>query len=657
MMDDRERMDLLERRLKDVEAELRAMRRFFAESMDPSSTKLSALRPGDQSARQASIRTSLTDRVRSRTSTRTSVQTEQAPRRTTDLESWIGQNALLVIGVLALIVTVGLALKYAFDRGWISPEVRVLGGLLCGVAVALYGERMLLRQGLGRYGAGLVGAGAAICYVALWAAAGPFQFVPGLVGLGALLVLAVLVFLTSLRHDREELAAFAAIGAFMAPVLLGRGDSLEMLLAYSALVSTAGGIAAWRKKWQSAFIIVVLGLFAIAWIAVGNNPNEPWLALYLLVGTAAAVLAARSRGWDRTETAAAVLGWSTILLAAAGADGSWHWLYALGPAGLAALFALPVVRHHSLDQLVRGQEDVSLRGVWRDLLLFGIAVLAWAATVMLAFGDAEPTIGAWVLAGIGIAWLAWAVHSRSPELLAAGLATVTLAVWRGFEPSLQPAGWGVLGLLAVVLSRGTTLSLARTMSPALIALALFRLPELLSTRPDVDPAFTGTWPLVAGVVLVAAVLAAGPAWTDPDPRVERIGGIPQRGILWTLAGTVLFFLVTVEIETLLQQRGASTLASGFAVSAWWLIYAGILLAWGFVRDVKAVRIAGLLVGGLALGKIVLHDLSSLEALYRIGSFALLAGVALLAARAYHRQARQDSETTDTSPGQEDAGQD
>ena len=656
MMDDRERMDLLERRLKDVEAELRAMRRFFAESMDPSSTKSSALRPGDQSARQASIRTSLADRIRSRTSARTSAQTEQAPRSTTDLESWIGQNALLVIGVLALVVTVGLALKYAFDRGWISPEVRVVGGLLCGVAVALYGERML-RQGLGRYGAGLVGAGAAICYVALWAAAGPFQFVPSLVGIGALLVLAVLVFLTSLRHDCEELAAFAAIGAFMAPVLLGQGNSLEMLLAYSALVSTAGGLAAWRKEWQSAFIIVVLGLFGIAWIAVGNNPNEPWLALYLLVGTAAAVLAARSHGWDRTETAAAVLGWSTILLAAAGADGSWHWLYALGPAGLAALFALPVVRHHSLDQLVHGQEYASPQGGWRDLLLFGIAVLAWAATVMLAFGDAEPTTGAWVLAGIGVAWLAWAVHSRSPELLAAGLATVALAVWRGLEPSLQPAGWGVLGLLAVVLSRGTTLSLARAMSPALITLAVLRLPELLSTRPDADPAFTGTWPLVAGVVLVAAVLAAGPAWTDPDPRVERVGGIPQRGILWTLAGTILFFLVTVEIETLLQQRGASTLASGFAVSAWWLVYAGMLLAWGFVRDVKAVRIAGLLVGGLALGKIVFNDLAFLEALYRIGSFALLAVVTLLAARAYHKQARQDSETNDTLSGPEDAGQD
>lgn len=651
-MDDRERLDRLERRLEDIESELRVVRRFFAESMDSGSTGTSDPRRSKRKAAQSPERVSLADRIRSRTPMRRG----RAAHDAIDIESWIGQNALLVIGGLALVVTVGLALKYAFERGWISPEIRVLGGLLIGIAVSVYGENQL-RRGLGRFGAVLVGAGAAICYLALWAAAGPFQFVPAAVGIGALFLLAGLVFLASVRHDREELAAFAAIGAFMAPLLLGQGESVNILLAYSAFVSVAGGLAAWRKEWRSAFIIVVLGLFVMAWIAAGNQPTEPWMALYVLVGSSTTVLAARSRGWDRTETVAVFLGWGTLLLAASGADGAWAWLYALGPAGFAALLALPVIRHNSMELILGQLEAESRPGAWRDLLLFSPAVFAWAATVLLAFGEADQTTGAWVLAAIGVAWLAWALVSRSPELLTAGLATAALAVWQGFEPSLQPAAWGALGLLAAVLSRGDGLSLARAMSPALIALALIHLPELLSTRTELDPAFTGTWPLVSGAVLVAAVLAAGPAWTQPDPRVERIGGISQRGMLWTLAGGLLFMLVTVEIETLLRQHGASSLASGFAVSAWWLVYAGVLLAWGFVRDVKAVRIAGLLVGGLALSKIVVHDLSSLEALYRIGSFALLAGGALLAARAYHQRARQDSEAGETTSGRETSGGD
>ncbi|HKK08808.1 MAG TPA: hypothetical protein VKA44_07990, partial [Gemmatimonadota bacterium] len=52
---------------------------------------------------------------------------------------------------------------------------------------------------------------------------------------------------------------------------------------------------------------------------------------------------------------------------------------------------------------------------------------------------------------------------------------------------------------------------------------------------------------------------------------------------------------------------------------------------------RTVRLAGLAVSGLALVKIGLYDLTSLKALYRVGSFLLLALIALAAAFAYHRR--------------------
>jgi len=643
-MDDRERMDRLEQRLESIEAEQRATRRMLASQLDADSTRPGPAPPREPSYERAQSNRSIPDTVRSFTSP----HLPRAQGRTGDLESWIGQNALLVIGVLALVLTVGLALKYAFDQGWISPEVRVLGGLLVGAAVAVYGER-LLGRGLGRYGAGLVGAGAAIGYTALWAAAGPYKFVPNQVGIGALFVLAVLVFLTSLRHDRQDLALFAAIGAFVAPLVLGTGQAAEILLAYSALVSTAGGLAAWRRQWRMAFAVVVIGFFGMALIAQVGDPTEVWTALYLLAGTAGAILGARTSGWRWTETGVATLGWIPLLIAAGGAGGSWHWLYALGPVGLVALFAFPIDQSSPMDRLIRGQVSQSSRADLRDLWLFAIAVVAWDAVVIAAFGEAQTTTGAWVLGGIGVAWIGWALRSRSPEFLLAGLVTLAVAAWRGLDPSVQPAAWGALGLLAVVFSRGDVLSLARLVAPGLLVLAAFRLPELLATRPDADAAFLGTWPLVACAVFVASLLAAGPAWTEPDSRVERVAGISQRAILWTLAGGMLFFVMTVELDILFRQRGASALASSFAVSAWWIVYAATLLAWGFLRNVKAVRIGGLLVGGLALGKIVFNDLAFLDALYRIGSVALLAGVALFGARAYHQRARRESEEQDESP--------
>jgi uncharacterized membrane protein len=52
-----------------------------------------------------------------------------------------------------------------------------------------------------------------------------------------------------------------------------------------------------------------------------------------------------------------------------------------------------------------------------------------------------------------------------------------------------------------------------------------------------------------------------------------------------------------------------------------------------------VRTAGLAVAGLAAMKIVFYDLSELEALYRVGSFFVLAIIALAVAYAYNKKAR------------------
>ena len=56
---------------------------------------------------------------------------------------------------------------------------------------------------------------------------------------------------------------------------------------------------------------------------------------------------------------------------------------------------------------------------------------------------------------------------------------------------------------------------------------------------------------------------------------------------------------------------------------------------------KAVRVTGLVVAALAISKVAFYDLANLDALYRVGSFALLALIALVGARAYHGRAKRD----------------
>jgi uncharacterized membrane protein len=117
--------------------------------------------------------------------------------------------------------------------------------------------------------------------------------------------------------------------------------------------------------------------------------------------------------------------------------------------------------------------------------------------------------------------------------------------------------------------------------------------------------------------------------------------------LWLAAGALTLFGVTGEIRRYFQLRETSVetaqLAGGLAVSAWWLAFAGALVTVGLRRGIRPARLGGLAVAGLAVLKVMLFDLSSLDALYRVGSVFILGLVSLLLAYLYHRQARNAAE--------------
>ena len=105
-------------------------------------------------------------------------------------EEWLGQRGLLAVGVIFVILAAGYLLKLSFERGWISPLARCVGGALAGGAVGALGWR-LHGKGTRSYGAALIGLGAAIIYLAVWAAARLYQFLPPTPAIGALAAVAV----------------------------------------------------------------------------------------------------------------------------------------------------------------------------------------------------------------------------------------------------------------------------------------------------------------------------------------------------------------------------------------------------------------------------------------------------------------------------------
>jgi hypothetical protein len=172
--------------------------------------------------------------------------------------------------------------------------------------------------------------------------------------------------------------------------------------------------------------------------------------------------------------------------------------------------------------------------------------------------------------------------------------------------------------------------------PTLVALSFVLLFAVATRdRPEADPAFLGVWS-AGWYALVTLPLLTARWWRGAAGLPDWLRAGPTA--LWATGGAALLLGGSIE----LHRAFGGGLAGNLAISTFWLAYATALVRIGFWLDHKLVRSAGLAVAALAAVKILLYDLSELEALYRVASFFILALVALGVAYVYNRKASHKS---------------
>ncbi len=683
------------------------------------------------------------------------------PGATRDLEQWVGQRGLLIVGVLALLATGGFFLNYAFERGWIPEWLRATAAVAAGLAVAAWGDR-LVGRGLRRYGAALIGAGGGLVYLGFWAAAGPYELVGKELGVGLLALTSCGVTLFAVRHEVEALAVWALTGAYLAPAFLPQPEArLLNYLAYNAVIGVGALVLGYRMVWRVTLDLALVGFYLLPAVFVLDHLDAPEAINYFALGGVVALFASGRAGWPEARLGAVFLPWFYLLviLGLSGEHESLRWTALGAGAALAATVwwqqcrTDPFARHED-GRLVNLPELVVY--LVSPLALVGLAAQRPPAA-LAAWGAAVPLALAALYLGAG-----W--PGRRPHLVGMGLVLVALAISRQWDGSSVAAGWALVGLAAVTLERspagravaaglaiatvlqlftvalpvrplppvgaaftdawavgwygvlaaltltarawpsppgaeredtgrivlwamaGSALLLggsvellrvewarfvgyaalsvfwsacaaalvrtaprwrdarlrlgAETAAVALFAASLVPLFGLaLPARADGDAAFVGVWSagwyaVCAGAVLGARWWTTHPAASE-DAADQRVGGA---AICWTLAG--LAFLAGGSVE--LHRFFAVKLAANLAISTFWLVCAGGLVRLGFWLDQKAVRSAGLAVAGLAALKVVLYDLSELEALYRVASFLALALLTLGVAYVYNKKASRNT---------------
>ena len=181
------------------------------------------------------------------------------------IESQIGTQWLLYIGIIAIVIGVAYFEKLAIDNQWIGETARVIQGAVLGLTLVYVGTRFV-RSGYALYGQMISGGGAAILYVSTYAAFNFYHLIDRPLAFVLMIAITVMVAWLADRQRSQGLALFAVGGGFGTPFLLpGTTDAQVALFGYDAILIGGTMALSHRRNWP--ILNIVSYLFTVFTVA------------------------------------------------------------------------------------------------------------------------------------------------------------------------------------------------------------------------------------------------------------------------------------------------------------------------------------------------------------------------------------------------------
>lgn len=484
---------------------------------------------------------------------------------------------------------------------------------------------------------------------------GYFGPVPRVVVGGA--VGAVLVLLGLVIHRRQP-GNSGAIALVATGVAGGYLDIVAVTTIYGwvelwvgltlATALFAGGVVV-SRRWDSQVlaVITVLGVVILAPV-VGSD--EPWSAsAFLILVSASATWAHHDRRWPVLQAArVAPTALIVIISAWAGESGpvtvaGWPVDAELAYAGLATVFALTILLGEAW--LIHRNRDGRIGAV-----TVGLAALP--ALVLVPEAGASANVTVWLVA-LAAVWIAAAALVRRPALVAVLLSAGAVGVITALA-EVERIDLVVPGILAVATAY-LAVSVARTSRVlgwvgagvgALGLLASLRIVDPLLSGPDLSTV-AGSATFDVGDLLASAlgvaVAVLGTMFLSPAVRgVGRTWVLVAGWAFGLLSVTGMSVSLGVILGRAVDQIGSGFIAGQAAATLIWMTGA----AWLLVRSRQRVAhrhpagrrylTIGMALAGLAVAKLLLFDLSTLDGLIRVLAFVVAGAVLLTLGTLYAR---------------------
>jgi uncharacterized membrane protein len=315
--------------------------------------------------------------------------------------SWFTGNTMVRVGVVVLFFGVAFLLSYFAEHATIPIELQFTGVALAGAAMISAGA--WLSRSRRAYGLALVGGGLGVVYLTAFAA---FQRVPLLsapVAFALLAVIATAAIVLSLAFNAEALAALAAFGGLLAPVLVDTVSEPVPLFGYVAAVNAVVVGVALFRAWRVLDFIGFLGTFVLGlwwgyqyYDAANFAVIEPFLGGFFLVYVAVPILHAFRGSTTPKLDAALVFG---VPIVAFGLQGL---LVHDTPYGLAWTAAILAAAYAVLWLALRRRRALAAPTL---ASAFGALAVVFASLTFPFAVDARWTSAAWTVEAAGLFWI------------------------------------------------------------------------------------------------------------------------------------------------------------------------------------------------------------------------------------------------------------
>lgn len=603
-----------------------------------------------------------------------------------DIEA-IGGRWLQHAGLVVLVLGVAFFLRYAFDRQWLSPAVRLALGGIAGVAMAAGGLR--LSQTYRAYGLLTSGAGAAVLYLSVYAGLNLyFLFGPALAFTLLVVITAVVAWVAD-RTDAMALGFMAVCGGFATPFLVGGSTDQQLtLFSYVGLLVAATMYLAHRRNWPwlNAASLVLTVMTVLAWADAYYRPDKYLRTELFLTAYCAMFVAMLRRTWRRGNDADAAV--AALLLLAPFGYHFWS-VVTLAPHRVAFLVYLIcftavtlIVAVHYGSSLLRLSAWIAVAlplGLWientgaggwtvasvatiggvyaahlaaqirtvllgdeldeRDVALIHANGVGVFAAVHQLLVDSAPidTLTGIALSLAVLNTVVWAALRRAAPVralhwLGVAATLVAVAVWVQLGGPFAVAAWASEGVALFWIASKADRPWLRVGAWALIGLAVFRW-----LQPDIQQTTTSFVVLanaraLTGLAIVAALYLA--AWVAPrSGRREQ-----ERAALLIGASLVTLAVLSTEIGSFWTLRGtaADDVAREMMLSASWVMYAALLVLAGMRTKFAPIRYFAMALFGVSLLKIFLVDLATVGGIYRVIGFLVVGVILVLVSFLYQR---------------------